>query len=389
MIDPSSSYDDVRPEVQRARRTTKWNHFDVDVLPLWIAEMDFATAPVVLDAIREAVAREEFGYPRGDEATGVCETTADWFERRYGVFVDPGRVRMLPDVMKGVELAISAFSPESSPIVLPTPAYMPFFELAKVVDRPLMEVPMARSEDRFALDLDGIDAAFTKGAKTLILCNPYNPLGRNFSLEELRALAVVVERHGARVVADEIHGPITYGRRYVPYSSVSVAAANHSATIVSASKAFNLPGLKCAQVLITSEADARVWSGISNLSTHGASTIGIEATVAAYRDGAAWLDQTLAYLDDNRRLLAELVAEHLPLARYQMPEATYLAWLDLSAYGLFEEPAGFLLQHARVALNPGLAFGRTGAGCVRLNFATSAAILVEAVEKMAAALSRR
>lgn len=389
MSAPPPSFDEVDKVALRRRGTSKWSRYDADVLPLWVAEMDFATAPVVLAAIRDAVERQEFGYPLVDASTGVPEATAGWFERRYGVHVDPDRVRLLPDVMKGVELALEAFSPPDAPIVLPIPAYMPFFEVAAVVRRPLIEVPMRRSGGRFELDLDRIDTAFRHGARTMILCNPYNPLGRNFSRSELSALADLVEHHGARIVSDEIHGPLTYGTRYVPYASVSPVSAGHSVTLVSATKAWNLPGLKCAQALLTNEADVRVWSRLSNLSTHGASTIGITATVAAYEGGAEWLDAALDYLDENRRMLGTLLQEQLPLVQFTSPEATYLAWLDLNSYGLGEEPADRFLRDARVALNPGLAFGSNGAGCVRLNFATSKAILHEAFERIVTAMPAR
>jgi cysteine-S-conjugate beta-lyase len=384
----SSGYDALSPELLRRRRSVKWNRFDEDVLPLWVAEMDFPTAPVVKAAISDAVEREQFGYSPVDAATPLPDATAAWSAKRYGWEIDPGRVHLLPDVLRGVELAVEAFSPPGSAIVLPIPAYMPFFEVVEVLDRPLIEVPMAVGAGRFVLDLDGIAEAFRAGAGTLILCNPYNPLGRAFSAEELRELSLVVARHGARVVSDEIHGPITYRRTHVPYASVSDQAASHSVTVVSGSKAWNLPGLKCAQIILTNEHDEKLWSQISILRTHGASTIGIAANVAGYNDGAPWLDETLSYLDQNRRELAELLAKHLPEVRYQIPEATYLAWLDFRDLKLPAEPAEFLLEHARVALNPGLAFGSNGTGCARLNFATSGAILEEAIIRIASAVEK-
>ena len=287
----------------------KWNRYDDDVLPLWVAEMDFPTAPVVKAAISDAVEREQFGYSRLDAETGLPDATAAWSAKRYGWELDPGRVHLLPDVLRGIELAIEAFSPSGSPVVLPTPAYMPFFEVVAMLDRPLIEVPMAADGGRFLLDLDGIDEAFRAGARTLILCNPYNPLGRAFTPEELRALSLVVTKNDARVISDEIHGPITYGQAHIPYASVADEAAEHSVTMVSGSKAWNLPGLKCAQIVITNARDEGVWSQLSGLRTHGASTIGIAANVAGYNEGAPWLDETLAYLDQNRRALAELLGE--------------------------------------------------------------------------------
>ena len=383
-----SSYEDFNPDSLRSRGTTKWNHFDPDVLALWVAEMDFPTAPVVRDGIQAAVNRESFGYPVVDSATGIPSATSAWSKSRYGWEIDPDRVHVLPDVLTGIELAIEEFSPPGSPVVIPTPAYMPFFEVVKVAKRPLIEVPMLSANDGFVFDLEVIDQAFAHGAGTLILCNPYNPIGRSFTRSELAALAEVVERHGARVIADEIHAPITYDLAHVPYGSVSDQTAAHSLTFVSASKAWNLPGLKCAQAIVTSAADEDVWRKISTLRTHGASTIGIAATVAAYGEGAPWLDETLGYLDENRQLLAALVASELPGVEYRVPQATYLAWLDLTKLDLATEPAAFFLEQARVALNPGIAFGVPGTGCVRLNFATSKGLLTEAVTAMGHALKR-
>lgn len=383
------SYDRLTPDSLRARGTIKWNYFDPDVLALWVAEMDYPAPPVVRAVLQDAVDREEFGYPRLDGATGLPEATADWSADRYGWRIDPARVHVLPDVLKGVELAIENYSPAGSAVVLLTPAYMPFFEVPKIIDRPTVEVPMAVADGRFVLDLEAIDAAFAAGAGTLILCQPYNPLGRCFTVAELRALSQVVAKHGARVVSDEIHAPLVYAGNHVPYASVSEDAAAHTITQVSASKAWNLPGLKCAQLITSNDADEERWQQISMMKTHGASTMGIVSNLAAYRSGAAWLDATVGYLDKNRQLLGSLLQDHLPGVGYTMPEATYMAWLDFTALGLPVEPAAFFLEHARVAMNPGVAFGANGAGCARLNFATTAGILEQAITAMGKAVQNR
>ncbi|MGI8880729.1 MAG: MalY/PatB family protein [Jatrophihabitans sp.] len=383
------SYDALTPDDLRARGTVKWNYFDPDVLALWVAEMDYPAPPVVRAAIQAAVDREEFGYPRMEGATGLPEATADWSESRYGWKIDPSRVHVLPDVLKGVELAIESYSPAGSAVILLTPAYMPFFEVPKIIERPIVEVPMAVADDRFVLDLEGIDAAFAAGAGTLILCQPYNPLGRCFTREELLQLSQVVAKHGGRVASDEIHAPLVYANKHVPYASISDEAAAHTITLVSASKAWNLPGLKCAQLITSTDVDEDRWRQISMMKTHGASTMGIASNLAAFRSGGEWLDNTLAYLDTNRRLLGSLLQEHLPGVGYRVPEATYMAWLDFSALDLPDEPAAFFLEEARVAMNPGLAFGANGAGCARLNFATTTAILEQAITAMGKAVQNR
>jgi cystathionine beta-lyase len=374
-------------EQLRRRATAKWSRYGPDVLPLWVAEMDLATAEPIVAAVADCVRREELGYPRGDAGVEVGEALAAWSAEHYGWVIDPARVHLVPDVLKGVELAIDNYSPPGSPMILPTPAYMPFWEIPDLIDHPIVKVPCQQVQGCWQLDLDGIAAAFAGGAGTLLLCNPYNPLGRAFTRDELLAVAALVTAAGARVVSDEIHAPLVYDRPHVPYASVSAEAAAHSITVTSASKGWNLPGLLCAEVVITNDADDEVWRQLPHLKTHGTSPLGIAAHLAAYRHGGPWLEAALAHLDRNRRLLGELLAAHLPGAGYVMPEGTYLAWLDFRSLHLPAEPAELFLDRARVALNPGLDFGDDGAGHARLNFATSAAILEQAVTAMAAAVA--
>jgi cystathionine beta-lyase len=205
--------------------------------------------------------------------------------------------------------------------------------------------------------------------------------------DELAAVSAVVERHGGRVFSDEIHAPLVYpGHRHVPYASLSPATAAHTVTATSASKAWNLPGLKCAQILLTSQADIAAWESVGMLTSHGASTPGTRANTAAYRGGGDWLAEIVGYLDGNRRLLGELLAEHLPDIGYSQPEGTYLAWLDCRSTGLGDSPAPFFRDRAGVVFNDGPTFGLAGRGHVRLNFATPRPVLAEIVRRMAAAL---
>lgn len=383
-------FDDFSSETLRQRGTIKWSLFEPDVIACWVAEMDFSIAPAVREAVRAAVERQEFGYPARDEMNGLPEAVAEFQRSRYGWTVEPSRVHTLPDVLKGIELAIRHFSPEGSPVILSTPAYMPFFELPNVTRRRIVEVPVLFDHGVYRMDVDRIESNLAAGARTVVLCNPYNPLGRSFSRAELSELASVVDRHAGRVVADEIHAPLTYpDRRHTPYASLSEVTASHTITLTSASKGWNLPGLKCAQLIISNALDEERWRSLSMLDTHGASTLGIASNLAAYRDGGSWLDAVVTYLDGNRKYLAELLAEHLPSVRYRPPEASYLAWLDCRELELDVEPADFFLEKARVATNHGPAFGAPGEGHVRFNFATSRSILAQAVEAMGEAVSRR
>ncbi|OBJ74050.1 aminotransferase class I/II-fold pyridoxal phosphate-dependent enzyme [Mycobacterium sp. 1274756.6] len=378
-------FDALDEQRLRARNTVKWNRYPADVLPLWVAEMDFPTAPPVLAAIRAWAEREEFGYPRfGHDALPAA--TAEWCGRRYGWPVTADQVRVVPDVLAGLKLAIDFLTRPQSPVVLPVPAYMPFFDVLQIAGRQRVEVPMLREPTgRYTLDLAAIEAAFAAGAGSLILCNPYNPLGTAFSAAELRAVVDLAAAHGARIVADEVHAPLVYRGRHVPAASVSPAAAATVVTVLSASKGWNLPGLKCAQVILSNPADATVWDAMNWLNWMGASTVGIAANLAAYRDGEDWLDAVLVHLRGNRDRVADALPELVPGLTVTRPEGTYLAWLDCTALDLPEEPADYLLSHARVALNPGIPFG-AGTGCARLNFATTRPILDRAIAAIAAAL---
>jgi cystathionine beta-lyase len=245
---------------------------------------------------------------------------------------------------------------------------------------------LVREADRDTLDLDAIDAALGSGASAVLLCNPHNPTGRVFTGQELGALAAVVDRRGARVIADEVHAPLVYEPfRHVPYATVSDAAAEHSITVTSASKAFNVAGLKCAQVVATNHADAARWRELAIFAVAGPTPLGIAATTAAYRDGGEWLRDLVRYLEGNRQLLLAGLEAELPAITCRPPEATFLSWLDCSALGL-DDPARFFLDHARVAVSDGPPFGPGCGQHVRLNFATSRALLEQIVTAMGAAV---
>jgi len=368
----------------------KWTRHPPDVLAAWVAEMDYGTAPPVRDAVEEAVRRGAFGYPDDRSRQDLTTACADWLGRTHRWPVDPGQVFPLPDVVHGVRVALEAHSAPGSPVILPVPAYPPLADVVRGSRRPLIEVPMSATDGRPTLDPGALDRAFAAGGRTLLLCNPHNPLGTVATARELHDIAAVVDRHGGRVVADEIHSPLVFpGHRHVPYASLSDTAAHHTITLVSASKGWNIPGLMCAQAIVTSERDRAVWSALPKATTGLAAPLGIVAGTAAYRHGDDWLAGVLRTLDTNRRLLADLLGELLPAVRYRLPEGTYLAWLDFRALQLPTEPAEFWLREARVALSAGRLFGASGAGHARLNLATSPHLLDRLVRAMADARGRR
>ncbi|WP_454561063.1 MalY/PatB family protein [Mycobacterium haemophilum] len=373
----------------RARNTIKWNFFGPDVLPLWVAEMDYPTAPAVLDGARACVENEEFGYPPFGEDT-LPRATADWCRQRYGWHVQPDWIRVVPDVLKGMEVVVNFLTRPESPVALPVPAYMPFFSVLQVTGRQRVEIPTVQQDSgRYVLDLDALEAAFVQGAGSVILCNPNNPLGTAFTEAELQAIVDIAASHGARVIADEIWGPLVYGRRHIAAASVSDPAAETVVTLVSASKGWNLPGLMCAQVILSNSRDVEEWDRINMLHKMGTSTVGIRANIAAYQHGASWLDELINYLQANRDHLVRVLPELVPGVKVNVPEGTYLSWVDFRGLNLPAEPAEYLLANAKVALSPGIPFGATvGAGFARLNFGTTRAILDRAIEAIATAIVR-
>lgn len=377
--------DQLTPSALRARGGLKWTFHPEGVLAAWVAEMDFGIAPAVTEALGEAVARGDIAYPYPDLERAAAEAACGFWEDRFGWKVSPDRVFSTPDVVEGLRRAIVHLTPSGSSVVLHTPVYYPFFSMVERAGRRLVEVPCRPdAEGRYRLDLDGIARELGEGAGSVVLCNPWNPTGRSFSREELEEVIDLAAARSARVISDEVHGPLTRGgTEHLPAASL---APETVVTVTSASKAWNLPGLKCAQVVLTNERDVETWSDYFTMDKVGVGTLGLVANAAAYSDGRDWLDDVTMQLDSNQQLLDELMADHLPDVGYSPPQGTYLAWLDFRRYDL-EDPAGYLLERAGVALSSGTPFGVGGSGHARLNFATAAPILTRIVERMGAALS--
>ncbi|MDY0830090.1 aminotransferase class I/II-fold pyridoxal phosphate-dependent enzyme [Microbacterium sp. BG28] len=349
----------------------------------WVAEMDFGTAPVVSAALHRAVEEETLGYLSPALAERMAAATAGWMRRAYGWSVASERVHPVADVMAALGVAVRTFAPAGSPVIVPTPAYMPFLTYLPAIGHPVIPVPGRVVSGRWEHDIEGIDAAFSAGARTLVLCNPHNPTGSVLTREELTRIAEVVERHGGRVFADEIHAPLRYGGvAHVPYASLSEATAAHTVTGTSASKAWNIPGVKAAQLITSNQNDDDIYRRVGFAHVHGASTLGVVASIAAYDEGGSWLAQTIEYLDGNRMLLVALLAEHLPEVRYTPPEGTYLAWLDGRGLALPAAPADFFRERAGVVLTDGALCAAPG--FLRLVLAMPRPLLADAVAAMGA-----
>jgi len=373
----------------RKRGGLNWSLYP-GALGSFVAEMDYGCASEIIEALHVGMDDLRFGYLPPVLVGEMAQACAGWLAESYGWQVTAADIRPVADVIAGLQIAIESFSRPGSAIVVPTPAYKHFLDVPLRSGRKVVEVPMVLVEDRWEFDLDALDQACAAGAGLMILCSPYNPLGRVFSNAELRAVSEVVERHGLRVFADEIHCPVVFnGATHIPYATVSPAASAHTITALSASKAWNLAGLKCAQVVLSNDADRETWTGLGMAAEIGTSNPGLIAHAAAYRRAGPWLHDVLGYLDRNRIRLSELVAQLLPGVVYRPPEGTYLAWLDCTALDLGDRPGSFFADHARVVFTEGVDCGDAGRGCVRLNLATPQPILDEIVDRMAKALAQR
>jgi cystathionine beta-lyase len=356
-----------------------------DVLPAWVAEMDYLTAPPVVDALTRLVREGGTGYPNFEAGGAVGDAYTGFARRRFGWSVPTGSVMLAGHSLGGIRLLLEHWA-EPGPVAVHLPAYHPFLDLIPHSGHPRLDLPLDPDAAEARMDLDQLDRAFASGARTLLLCNPHNPWGRAFTREELEGVRDVVTAHGARVIADEIHGPLVLpGAAFTPYLSLP-GTTEHAVAVVAASKAFNLAGLHCAQLIVPAEEFRERLEAAPFLDRLGLSPMGITAAVAAYAEGDPWLDALLARLDSLRAQLGGLLAEHLPEARMRPLEATYLAWLDLRAYG-HEDPATVALDKGRVRLDPGAQFQPGLPGHARLNVATSPERLAEIVARLASAIS--
>lgn len=373
---------DLTDDELRRALILKWGTVEPDVLPAWVAEMDYAPAPPVADALRRAVEEGTLGYPTFTAGSPLGAAYAGFAHRHYGQEVDPDQVVPVVDVTAGVRVALDVLS-DDAPVVLPTPAYHPQFGVVPITGRELWELPVPPDAQTGMFDLDRLDALFADGARTLLLTQPHNPLGYVYSRAELEGIRDVVVRHGGRVVSDEIHAPLVLpGASHVPYLSLD-GTADHAVAVLAASKAFNTAGLRCAQIVTADPATRDRLLDVPMARNDSWSPLGEIAAVAAYAKGDDWLAAVVARLDQQRTLLGDLLAEHLPEARMRPLRATYLAWLDLRAYG-HDDPAAVALAKGRVQLEPGDRYQPGLPGHVRLNLATSPDRLTEIVRRLEA-----
>ncbi len=373
---------------RRETDSIKWNLYDKDVLPLWIADMDFLTAPVVLDALRERVEHGIFGYVV--EPVELREILVERLRRLYAWDVSPDAFVFLPSVVCGFNLVHQSVTKRGDGVLLQPPVYFPIRIAPRNSRATAQPVPLARTAaGRYEIDVAAVEAAVTKKTKMFMLCNPHNPVGRNYSEQELAGLGDLCVRHRITICADEIHGDFVYdGARHVPIASLSPEIEAQTVTLIAPSKSFNIAGLHSAIAIIPNkELREKVIQAKRGL-VPNVSIFGYVGMLAAYRDGEEWFARLFSYIERNRDFVRDFVASEMPGISCGPMEATYLAWLDCREAGLPGDPYEFFLREARVAVNPGPIFGQQGEGFVRLNFACPRSTLAEGLTRMRDALRR-
>ena len=374
------------PELRR-RRGSKWTAYGPDVLPAWVADMDFPIADPIRRAILDVADRNDCGYPSVPSLRALGTAFAERMTARFGWEPHPPKTQPVGDLIQAMIASVATFCAPGEGVVIQTPIYPPFLQLVRLQNRRVVENPLLRNADRHEIDLAGLRATIDEGTRLMLFCNPHNPTGRVFERGELEAVAEIALERDLIVVSDEVHSDLVYpGHRHVPFASLGPEIAARTITLNAATKAFNIAGLKCALVHFGSaELRRRQLAAFPPRMLGIPNVFGIEATLAAWRDGDEWLDAVLAQLDANRTRVAEFLASRLPRVGFLPPEASYLAWLECAALDLPGRPQRFFLEQARVALNDGDEFGSGHADCARLNFATAPAVLEEILERIGSA----
>jgi len=369
----------------RARGGGKWRRHPPDVLPAFVADMDFKVAPAVQVALARFVERQDYGYGSTEDLDVLYDAFASWMSRRHGWQPDSKQTVALADVVQGVVATLVAFSAPGDGVIVQTPAYPPFLRTVASSGRRLVENPLLDAGERFGIDFDGLERAASE-ARLLLFCSPHNPSGRVFTRAELEQVAGIARRSDLVIVSDEIHADLVFpGAEHLPMETI---APERTVTLTSATKSFNIPGARAAVVHFgDASLKERFESALPDFLLGRPSRFGSDATVAAWTQSEDWLAELMAYLETNRQTVSRWVASRTGVG-YHQPEATYLAWLDFRSLGLEPDPYTFFIETAHVALSNGADFGGPGIGHVRLNFGTSAEILEEILSRMSHAIDR-
>lgn len=367
---------------RRGSDSVKWGIFGDDVLPLWVADTDFASPDAVIQTMHERVDHAVFGYPLDPPV--LAEIVVDRMMQRYGWQLSAKDMLFVPGVVPGFNLAVQAVTHAGESMVVQPPVYPPILAAAENAGAVRIQNSLVRSTDgSYVVDFDALEAGLRPDTRCFLLCNPHNPVGKVFTRTELEKLAEICLRHDLVIISDEIHSDLIFnGQTHIPIANLSREVAERTVTLIAPSKTFNIAGLESAVLLCQDHSLLKKINHSRRGLVGGVNLIGLAAAVAAYRDGDAWLAEMLRILEENRDFLDGFIRERLPLLKMRKPDATYLAWLDCEELGLAEPPAEFFLRKARVALNEGADFGAGGDNFVRLNFGCSKETLRTALERM-------
>lgn len=374
------------PELRRTRSSIKWRRYPEDVLPLFVAEMDFGIAPEITAVLTDALAKGDTGYL--DNPGPLAPAFADFARSSWGWEVNPEWVHLATDVTVGIVEALRLEVPAAGGrVVITPPVYNPFYEMVGETNSEVVEVPLVEASD-WSLDFAGLEAAFRSGVDAMVLCHPQNPTGRVHSRESLAELARLAAEHDVLIVSDEVHAPLTHpGTDFAPFAPIAAAAGARSATVTSASKGWNLAGVKCAVVVAADPQTAAQLNGLPEELAARTSILGLHANIAAFAN-TYWRDAALERIVANVALLETELAAHAPAVKLVRPDAGYLVWLDFRETALGDDPAAVLREVGRVAFNSGPSFGAPGRGFARANLACEPSTVVEAVQRIARTLER-
>jgi cystathionine beta-lyase len=369
----------------RKRKSVKWRQFPDDVLPLPVAEMDFASAPAIKAALLDMVERSDTGYL--GPFPELFDAFAKFSTQRWGWQPDIKQMRIATDVGVGIVELMRVLIKPGEKVMLNSPVYENIWRWITEVAATTVDTPLIEEDLNYKLDLVAIENEYKNGVKIHILCHPHNPVGVIFDKQQLTALAELAKRYQVVILSDEIHAPLSYNAKsFTPFLAVSDLAKEVGIIVTSASKSFNLAGLKCAFIITQSAALAERINKMPLAVTWRASLFGAVASTAAYAQSSDWLDQLLITLDENRKLVADLIQSKLPGVKYRIPDFGYLAWLDMSSLRLGEDPAAKILEKGKVALNGGVLYGPKHKSFIRLNFGTSPQLITEGIDRITKSL---
>ena len=374
----------------QTHRSEKWRAFPHEILPLPVAEMDFPVAEPIREVILQMVNKSDLGYLGSIPEMGT--SFAGFAKRRWQWNVEPNYVRIATDVGVAVVEVLRVFTQPGEKVLISSPVYQNFYTWIRETKVEMIDVPFKPDSEAsdgtgWSHDWDGIEKAYQSGIKVHLLCSPHNPLGKVYSKEDLQRIIALAKKNNVVVISDEIHAPLTFKESpFIPFLALGADAAEVGVCVTAASKGWNIAGLKCAIIVSQSEKMHEHLNNLAPAMHYRASLLGAFATVAAFENGDLWLDSALEILDQNRKLVANLVSSRIPAIGYNLPHCSYLAWLDLSQLNLGEDPCAALVERAKVAFNPGHIYGALGKNYARLNFATSPEIITEAFDRMASVL---